>query len=128
MDEKRLFETDKAAILGGPYPQAVIHNNLIFLSGQGSVDPESNRIFLGTIEEETRTTLENVRIILEEAGSSLDKILQLKVYLQNINEYGRFNEIYKQYFHDSNCPARSCIQAGKLPFGIRVEIDAIAYI
>ncbi|MBN2063074.1 MAG: reactive intermediate/imine deaminase [Deltaproteobacteria bacterium] len=128
MADKRLFETDKAAILGGPYPQAVIYNNLVFLSGQGPVDPETNRISLGTIEEETRTTLENVRIILEGSGSSLDKILQLKVYLQDMNEYGRFNDVYKQFFYGDNYPARSCIQSRKLPFGIRVEIDAIAYI
>ena len=82
---------------------------------------------LGTIEEETTLTLENVRIILEEAGSSLSQILKLNVYLLKMKEYGRFNDVYRQHF-PTDLPARSCIQAGSLPFGIRIEIDAIAAI
>jgi 2-iminobutanoate/2-iminopropanoate deaminase len=81
----------------------------------------------GTIEQETELALENIRIILEEAGSSLGKVLQVTAYLVNMREYGRFNEVYGRYFPE-NPPARSCIQAARLPFDIRVEIDAIAYI
>ncbi|MFC1533675.1 RidA family protein [Thermodesulfobacteriota bacterium] len=127
MEEKRAFQTERAADFGGPYSQAVIHNGLIYLSGQGPVDPETNKVILGTIEEETRLALENIRIILDEAGSSLTNVLKVNVYLLQMKEYGRFNEIYKKYFQ-TDLPARSCIQAGKLPFGIRVEIDVIAYI
>jgi len=127
MGEKKAFQTDKAAITGGPYSQAIIHNDLIYLSGQGAIDPETNELTLGTIEEESELALKNIRIILEEAGSSLDKVLQVIVYLLDIKEYGRFNEVYKRYFQ-ADPPARTCIQAGKLPFGVRVEINAIAYI
>jgi len=127
MGDKKPFETDKAAVLGGPYSQAIIHKNLIYISGQGPVDPVSNRVRLGSIEEETQITLENIRIILEEAGSSLDKVLQVGVYLLDIKEYSRFNDVYRQYFL-KDPPARSCIQAAKLPFGIRVEVDAVGYI
>ena len=127
MGEKKAFQTDKAAITGGPYSQAIIHNDLIYLSGQGAIDPETNELTLGTIEEESELALKNIRIILEEAGSSLDKVLQVTVYLLDIKEYGRFNEVYKRYFQ-ADPPARTCIQAGKLPFGIRVEINAIACI
>ena len=127
MGVKKAFHTDKAAVLGGPYSQAIIHNGLIYISGQGAIDPQSNRVSLGTIEEESKLALENIRIILEEAGSSLNKVLQATVYLLRMEEYGRFNKVYEQYFR-GDLPARSCIQAGKLPFGIRVEIDAIAYI
>jgi len=123
--EKKVFETDKAAVLGGPYPQAVIHNGLIYLSGQGPIDPQTNEVILGTVEQEAQLTLENIRIILEEAGSSLDKVLQVTAYLINMREYGRFNEVYRRYF-SQDPPARTCIQAARLPFGIRVEIDAIA--
>jgi 2-iminobutanoate/2-iminopropanoate deaminase len=126
MVEKKVFHTDKAAVAGGPYSQAVIHNGLIYISGQGAIDPQTNEVKLGTIEEETQLVLENVRIILEEAGSSLDKVLQVTVYLLDMKEYGRFNEFYKRYFQ-GNFPARACVQAAKLPFGIRVEIAAIAY-
>jgi len=127
MVEKKAFHTDKAAVTGGPYSQAVIHNGLIYISGQGAIDPQTNEVKLGTIEEETQLVLENIRIILEEAGSSLNKVLQVTVYLLDMKEYGRFNEFYERYF-EGDFPARACVQAAKLPFGIRVEIGAIAYI
>ena len=127
MEEKQAFNTDKAAITGGPYSQAIIHNGLIYTSGQGAIDPKTNQISLGTIEEESKLTIENLRIILEEAGSSLDKVLKVTVHLLDMREYGRFNEVYKMFFK-KNPPARTCIQAAKLPFGVRVEIDAIACI
>ena len=127
MEEKRTFQTERAAVTGGPYSQAVIHNGLIYLSGQGAIDPQTNEVRLGTIEEESRLVLENLRIILEEAGSSLDKVLQVTVYLLDLREYGRFNEFYERVFQ-TGFPARTCVQAAKLPFGIRVEMDAIAYI
>jgi 2-iminobutanoate/2-iminopropanoate deaminase len=123
--EKEVFETDKAAELGGPYSQAVIHNGLIYVSGQGPIDPQTNEVMLGTVEKETELTLANIRIILEEAGSSLNKVLQVTVYLLDMKEYGRFNEVYRRYFQ-TDLPARTCVQAARLPFGIRVEIDAIA--
>jgi len=127
MAEKRTFQTDKAAVTGGPYSQAVVHNDLIYVSGQGAIDPQTNEVRLGTIEEESELVLENIRIILEEAGSSMDKVLQVTVYLLDMKEYARFNEFYEKYFQ-AGFPARTCVQAAKLPFGIRVEIAAIAHI
>ncbi len=127
MAEKKAFETEKAAVLGGPYSQAIIHNGLIFISGQGAIDPQTNELMHGTIEKEAELSMENIRIILEEAGSSLDNILQVTVYLLDMGEYNRFNEVYKRYFQ-GDLPARTCVQAARLPFGIRVEIDAVAYI
>ena len=127
MAEKKALETDKAAILGGPYSQAIIHNGIIYLSGQGPIDPHTNQVVHGTIEQETELSLENIRIILEEAGSSLSKVLQVTAYLLNMREYGRFNEVYRRYFPEEP-PARTCIQAARLPFDIRIEINAIAYI
>jgi 2-iminobutanoate/2-iminopropanoate deaminase len=125
MEEKHAFQTDKAAITGGPYSQAIIHNGLIYTSGQGAIDPKTNQISLGTIEEESKLAMENLRIILEEAGSSLDNVLKVTVHLLDMREYGRFNEVYKKFFK-KNPPARTCVQAAKLPFGVRVEIDIIA--
>jgi 2-iminobutanoate/2-iminopropanoate deaminase len=125
MGEKRVFQTEKAAVTGGPYSQAVIHRDLIYISGQVAVDPVTNKTKPGTIEEESELALENIRIILEEAGSSLDRVLKITVYLANIEEYGLFNEVYKRCFQKDRA-ARTCIQAGGLPMGFRVEIDAIA--
>ncbi len=127
MAEKRAVQTEEAAILGGPYPQAVIHNGMVYLSGQGAVHPRTNRVTPGTIEEETEMTLGNIRIILEQCGSSMGKILQMTAYLLKMKEYGRFNEVYERHFSGA-LPARTCLQAAGLPFGLRVEIDAIAYI
>jgi len=127
MGEKKAFQTDKAAITGGPYSQAIIYNGLIYISGQGPINTQTNQVLLGTIEEESELALENIRIILEEAGSSLSKVLQITAYLVNMREYGRFNDVYKRYF-PKEPPARTCIQAARLPFDIRVEINAVAYI
>ena len=125
MAEKKSFLTEKAAVTGGPYSQAVIHNGLIYLSGTGAVDPISNRLMPGTIEEEAEMGLENMRIVLEEAGSSLQNVLKVNVYLLDMKEYDRFNAVYRRYFK-TDPPARTCIQAGGLPFGIRVEMDCVA--
>ena len=127
MAEKKALETDKAALPGGPYSQAIIYNGIIYLSGQGPIDPQTNQVVHGTIEQETEFSMENIRIILEEAGSSLSKVLQITAYLLNMREYGRFNEVYRRYFPEEP-PARTCIQAARLPFDIRVEISAIACI
>ena len=127
MEEKKVFQTDKAAVTGGPYSQAIIHNGIIYVSGLGAVDPRTNEIKLGTLQEEAQLALENLRIILQEAGSSLEKVLTVTVYLLDIEEFDRFNEVYKKYFLEKR-PARTCIQAGSLPLHTRVEITATAYV
>ena len=127
MDERKAFHTDKAAVTGGPYSQAIIHNGIIYVSGMGAVDPVTNEIKLGTVEEEAKLAITNLRIILEEAGSSLDKILTMTVYLKDMQNYGRFNAIYKGFF-TGELPARTCIQAGDLPFDTSVEVTATAFI
>ncbi len=127
MVEKLSFHTDKAAELGGPYSQAIIYKDMIYLSGQGAVDPSTNQLTSGTIEHEAKLALENIRIIMESAGSSLDKILQVGVYLTDIRDYARFNDVYRKYFNDP-MPARTCVEVKKLPFGLRIEIDTVGYI
>jgi len=126
MAEKISFHTDKAAELGGPYSQAIIYKDMIYLSGQGAVDPSTNQLITGTIENEAKLALENIKIIMESAGSSLDKILQVSVYLTDIRDYARFNEVYRNYFNDP-MPARTCVEVRKLPFGLRIEIDTVGY-
>jgi 2-iminobutanoate/2-iminopropanoate deaminase len=127
MEEKKAFQTDKAAVTGGPYSQAIIHNGIIYLSGTGAVDPQTNELKLGTVEQEAELAMTNLRIILEEAGSSLDKLLTVTVYLKYFEEYARFNEVYKGFF-TGVLPARTCIQAADLPFGTRVEVTATAHL
>ena len=127
MGEKIAFKTRMAPELGGPYSQAIVHNGLIYVSGQGPIDPVTNQVAFGTIEEETRLTMNNIRVILDAAGSSVEKVLKVTVNLLRMKEYSRFNKVYEDFFI-KNLPARSCIEARRLPFGISIEIDVIAYI
>ena len=127
MTEKVSFHTDKAAELGGPYSQAIIYKDMIYLSGQGAVDPSTNQLTTGTIEKEARLALENIKIIMESAGSSLDNVLQVSVYLTDIREYARFNDVYRKYFNDP-MPARTCVEVKQLPFGLRIEIDTVGFL
>lgn len=127
MADKISFHTDKAAELGGPYSQAIIYKDMIYLSGQGAVDPLTNQLTTGTIEKEAKLALENIKIIMESAGSSLDNILQVNVYLTDIREYARFNDVYRDYFNDP-MPARTCVGVKQLPFGLRIEIDTVGFI
>ena len=95
------------------------------MSGQGPLDPKTQALVSGTVQEEARQTLENIKDILEDVGSSLDNVLKVTAYLSDMNNFADFNEVYREFF-PANAPARTCIQAGRLPFDIKVEIDVIA--
>ncbi len=124
MAEKKIFFTNKAPAPKGPYSQAIIHNGLLYLSGQIPVDPASGQLVRGTIEEETESVLDNVRIIAEEAGAGLKDVIKVTCYLADMDDFARFNDVYKKYFSE-NPPARTTIQAAKLPLDVQVEADAI---
>ncbi len=124
MPEKKVFYSDKAPVPKGPYSQAVIHNGLLYISGQVPIDSETGVIVRGTIEEETEVVLKNIKTIIEDAGASMEDVLKVTCYLADMDDFGRFNNIYKEYFKDEP-PARTTIQAGRLPLDVQVEIDAI---
>ncbi len=124
---KKVVKTDKAPFPVGPYSQAIIYGNLVFLAGQISIDPATNTLVQGTIEEESRRVLDNIKAILEEAGSSLERVVKTTVFLADIDDFGKFNEVYQHYF-PSHPPARSCFQVGKLPKGMKVEVEAFAHL
>ena len=117
--------TDKAPRPVGPYSQAIIEGDFIFLAGQGPGNPVTGQLEMGTIQQQTTRTLENIKAILEAAGSSLDNVVKCNVYLGDIGDFAAMNEVYKQYFSAPQ-PARTTIQAGALPGGIAVEIECIA--
>ena len=108
----------------GAYSDGVICDGLLFLSGQASVDFKTSSFVLGTIEEETRRTLDNIKAIVEKAGASLDNVLKSTVHLSDIEDFGKFNEVYATYF-DGIRPARTTVQS-VLGENIKVEIDVIA--
>jgi len=117
--------TDKAPKPIGPYSQAVTDGDLIFVSGQGATNPQTGKKELGDVRSETKRTFENLRAILEAAGSSMDDVVKCNVYLRDINDFAAMNAVYETVF-TKPFPARTTIQAGALPGGIAVEIECIA--
>jgi len=117
--------TEKGPKPIGPYSQAVIEGDFIFLAGQGCTNPLTGKLELGDVRSETKRTFENVRAILQAAGSSLDDVMKCNVYLRDINDFAAMNDVYETFFA-APFPARTTIQAGALPGGIAVEIECIA--
>ena len=111
----------------GPYSQAVQTGQLLFVSGQGPFARDGSGAVAGTIEEETLRTLENLKALLEDAGSGLEHVVKTTCFLADMNNFKAFNEVYAQYFAE-NSPARSCVEAARLPLDIQVEIEAIALV
>jgi 2-iminobutanoate/2-iminopropanoate deaminase len=109
----------------GPYSQAIVDGDFVFVSGQGPINPATGKLELGDARSETKRVFENLRAILQAAGSSLDHVLKCNVYLRDINDFAAMNEVYEGLF-TAPFPARTTIQAGALPGGIAVEIECIA--
>ncbi|MFO3716519.1 MULTISPECIES: RidA family protein [Anaerococcus] len=118
------FHTDKAPAAVGPYVQAIGTEEFVFTSGQIPLNPETGEL-VTEISAAARQSLNNIKAILEEAGSSLDKVIKCTVFLADINDFAAVNEVYKEFFSDHK-PARSAIQVAALPLGAAVEIEAIA--
>lgn len=118
------INTKKAPAAIGPYVQAIVTDNLVFTSGQLPLNPETGEL-VTEIKAATKQALENIKAILEEAGTSMDKVIKCTVFLADINDFAAVNEVYGQYFTDHK-PARSAIQVGALPKGGLLEIEAIA--
>ena len=122
---REAISTDKGPKAIGPYSQAIKANGFIFISGQGAGDPVTGRVVDGGIAEQTARCLENLRAIVEAAGSSLDRAVRVGVFLKDMNDFEAVNEVYARYF-PANPPARTTIEAARLPRDFRVEIDMIA--
>lgn len=121
---KEIISTKKAPSAIGPYSQGMIVGDLVFTSGQIPLNPESGEL-VTEISKATVQVMANLSAVLEAAGSSLEKVIKTTIFLQDLNDFEKVNEIYGDYFKD-NLPARSCIQVAKLPKGATIEIEAIA--
>jgi 2-iminobutanoate/2-iminopropanoate deaminase len=110
----------------GPYSQAVIHGAVVYCSGQIPIDPATGALIEGEIEDQTRQVIDNLRAVLDAAGSSLDRVLRTTVYLTDMSVFPRVNAVYQELFRGEPAPARSTVEVAGLPMGAHIEIDAIA--
>ena len=124
---KEIISTDKAPAAIGPYSQAVKVGNLLFTSGMIPIDPATNTLVEGGIEVQAERALQNVKALLEASGSSMDKVVKTVVFIKNMDDFAKVNEIYSKYFTD-NYPARSCVEVARLPKDVLIEMEAIAEI
>jgi len=121
---REVISTNRAPRAIGPYSQAILANGFIFTAGQIALDPASGQVVEGGIVDQTIRVLENLKGIVEAAGSSLDRTVKATVYLQDMSDFAAMNEVYARYF-PNDPPARSTVQASRLPRDVRVEIDLI---
>jgi 2-iminobutanoate/2-iminopropanoate deaminase len=122
---KKIISTDRAPKAIGPYSQAVVSSGFAFLSGQIPLDPATNQLIEGDVAAQTERVLENLKAVLEACGSSLAKVVKTTVFLKDMGEFARMNEVYSRYFPESP-PARATVEAARLPRDVRVEIECIA--
>jgi 2-iminobutanoate/2-iminopropanoate deaminase len=125
MMKKRIIRTDLAPAAIGPYSQAIRIGDFLYLSGQIALDPKSGNFLSGEIKKETEQTIKNISAILQAEGLELENIIKTTVYLFDLNDFVKMNQIYEKYF-SKNQPARACVQVAALPRGAKIEIEAIA--
>ncbi|WP_324825693.1 RidA family protein [Sinanaerobacter sp. ZZT-01] len=123
---KKAIATKKAPAAIGPYAQGNIFGNLIFTSGQIPLNPETGTIVEGGVKEQTKQSLTNIKAILEEAGSSMDKVIKTTVFIKNMDDFTVMNEIYGTFFTEGAYPSRSAVEVARLPKDVLVEIEVIA--
>ena len=119
--------TDRGPKAIGPYSQGIKANGFVFLSGQIALDPQTQQIVEGDVARQTERVLENLKGILEAAGSTVQRVVKTTVFLADINDFAAMNEVYARYF-SAHRPARSTVEVARLPRGVRVEIDLIALV
>lgn len=123
--KKNIIATDKAPAAVGPYSQGVHIGDLVFTSGQIPINPATGNLAAGSIEDQTRQAILNLKAVLEAAGSSLAQVIKTTVFITDMGNFGKMNAVYASYFAEP-FPARSCVQVGALPKGAEVEIEAVA--
>jgi len=120
----KIIHTDKAPAAIGPYSQAIAAQGFIYTSGQIALNPQTGAIEAEDIEKQTEQAIQNLKAVLEAAGSSLENVVKTTCFLQRMSDFAAFNGVYEQYF--TGKPARSCVEVGALPKGALVEIEAVA--
>jgi 2-iminobutanoate/2-iminopropanoate deaminase len=122
---KQIIATPAAPKAIGPYAQAVVYNGIAYLSGQIPLDPSTGQIVDGDVAAQTERVLENLKAVLEACGSSLEQVLKTGVFLKDMGDFPKMNEVYARYFGE-HPPARATVEVARLPRDVRVEIDCVA--
>tara|TARA_Y100001958_G_C21066626_1_gene427610 strand:+ start:65 stop:445 length:381 start_codon:yes stop_codon:yes gene_type:complete len=123
---KKTINTNKAPLPVGPYNQAVMVKNTLYISGQVALNPTTNELIQGSINEESHQIMKNIESILKEAGLDFKNVVRSKIYLTDMSNFSKVNEVYGSYFEKGHEPARTTIEVSGLPLGVDVEIDMIA--
>ena len=125
---KQIIKTSNAPAPIGPYNQAVVANGMVFLSGQIALDPKTGELVQSSIEAETIQVMENVKAVLEAAGSSFEQVVKTSIFLSDMAYFAAVNEVYARYFDETNAPARETVAVKTLPRSVNVEISMIALV
>lgn len=123
---KKIIKTNNAPAPIGPYNQAIFAGDTLYISGQIAIDPATGDLKTEDLEAETTLVLENLKAILTEAGLTLDHVVKTSIFISDMNNFGKINEVYAKYFDSENAPARETVEVANLPKFVNVEISAIA--
>jgi 2-iminobutanoate/2-iminopropanoate deaminase len=123
---KEFIKTQNAPQPLGPYSQGIKAGNMLFVSGQGSIDPKTGKMLGEDIETQTRQTMQNIKAIVEASDFSMSDLVKVSIYLKNASDFQKMNEIYRTFF-SQNPPTRTTVQTGFVNSSMLIEIDAIAY-
>ncbi len=124
--KKTIITTDKAPAPLGPYNQAVLANDTLYLSGQIPLIPGSMELVEGDLEAETKQVMQNLKAVLEQAGMNFENVVKTSIFLSDMNNFNAVNEVYGAYFDDATAPARETVEVANLPKFVRIEISMIA--
>jgi len=123
---KKIIKTDKAPAPIGPYNQAVLTGNMLYISGQIALNPETNELETEELQKETKRVMENLKAILNEAEMDFENVIKTSIFISDMNNFAKINEVYGSYFNAKTAPARETVEVANLPKFVNVEISAIA--
>lgn len=123
---KKIINTPNAPAPIGPYNQAILSGNTLYTSGQIAINPETNELILEDIKTETKQVMHNLKAVLEAAHMTFENVVKTSIFISNMDDFSKINEVYGSFFDETNAPARETVQVARLPKNVHVEISAIA--
>lgn len=123
---KKVIYTDKAPAPIGPYNQAILHNGMLYTSGQIALNPANMELVMDSIEIETKQVMENLKAVLEAANMTFENVIKSTIFIMDMNDFAKINSIYGSYFNEETAPARETVQVATLPKNVNIEISMIA--